>query len=81
MSVKEKIIDADRQKMIPTSEKPVSMKSWKYLMEMMVRRRSLILETLAFSKGEIFMLMVLAVSYSKYLYILMRRLRQWRRED
>ena len=63
MSVKEKMIDADRQKMMPTSEKAVSMKSWKYLMEMMVRTRSLILETLAFSKGEIFMLMVLAESY------------------
>ena len=61
--VKEKMIDADRQKMMPTSENPVSMKSWKYLMEMMVRTRSLILDTLAFSKGEIFMLMVLAESY------------------
>ena len=30
-------------------------------MEAMVRRRSLMLDTLAFSKGEIFMLMVLAV--------------------
>lgn len=37
------------------------MKSLKYLMETIVRTRSLMFETLAFSKGEIFMLIVLAV--------------------
>jgi hypothetical protein len=60
MRVNEKTIEADRQKKMPTSEKEVRMKSWKYLMEMIVSTRSLMLDTLAFSKGEIFMLIVFA---------------------
>lgn len=79
MRVNEKMAEADRQKMMPTSEKPVSTKSWKYLMEMTVRTRSLIFDTLAFSKGEIFILIVLAASAMFYRYILRRRRARRRR--
>jgi hypothetical protein len=60
INVNEKTTEAERQKMIPTSEKDVKIKSWKYLMEIIVSTRSLMFETLAFSKGDIFMLIVLA---------------------
>lgn len=79
MRVNEKMAEADRQKMMPTSEKPVSTKSWKYLMEMTVRTRSLIFDTLAFSKGEIFILIVLAASAMFYRYILRKRRARRRR--
>lgn len=79
MSVNEKMAEADRQKTMPTSEKPVSTKSWKYLMEMTVRTRSLMFDTLAFSKGEIFMLIVLAASGLSYRYILRRMRARQRR--
>lgn len=38
-------------------------------------------DTLAFSKGEIFILIVLAVSISKYLYTRMKRPAEWLRRD
>jgi hypothetical protein len=49
------------------------------LMEMTVRTRSLMFDTLAFSKGEIFMLIVLAASGLSYRYILRRMQARQRR--
>jgi hypothetical protein len=42
-------------------------------MEIIVRTKSLMLETLAFSKGDIFMLIVLANLKLNYLCILMKK--------
>jgi len=60
--VSENVMEADRQKNIPIYEKPVKTKSLKYFMETIVNTRSFMLDTLAFSKGEIFILIVLAKS-------------------
>ena len=60
MTENEKIIEADRQKVSPIYDKDVISRSLKYWIEITVSIRSLMLETLAFSKGDIFMLIVLA---------------------
>jgi hypothetical protein len=54
----EKIRLADRQKTMPDSLTGVRLMSLKYFIEMRVRTRSLMLDTLAFSNGEIFMEMM-----------------------
>jgi hypothetical protein len=58
--VKEKIIEAARQNVIPIYEIGFITKSLKYLIEIKVKTRSFIFDTLAFSKGDIFMLIVFA---------------------
>lgn len=46
---------------------------------MIVRRRSLMLDTLAFSKGDIFILIVFAAKHNKYLYTQLKRLTESKR--
>ena len=54
--------DPTRQSKIPTSFMPTSSISWNILTEIAKIKRSLILETVAFSKGEIHIVIKLAVS-------------------
>ena len=55
------MIEDVRQKNIPTSEMKLKANSWKYFKDKSVKIKSLIFETLAFSKGEIFMLIIFAI--------------------
>ena len=57
----ENMIEDVRQKNIPTSEMKLKANSWKYFKDKSVKIKSLIFETLAFSKGEIFMLIIFAI--------------------
>lgn len=68
MRVIENIKEADKQKMIPDSEIGFRVTSLKYFIDMRVSTKSFMLETDAFSKGEIFIEMMLPSSVEKYLY-------------
>lgn len=65
----EKMRLAERQNTIPDSEMGFRVTSLKYFMDIRVSTKSFIFDTLAFSKGEIFMEMMLPEFDSKYLCI------------
>jgi len=67
--VMEKIRLAERQNTMPDSLTGVRLTSLKYFMEIRVRTRSLMLETEAFSKGEIFIDMIFPICGWMYLCI------------
>lgn len=70
----EKMRLAERQKTIPDSDTGFRVTSLKYLIEIRVSTKSFMLETLAFSKGEIFIEIMLPVYCRVYLCILRPRL-------
>lgn len=63
----EKSIEDVKQKNIPTYEIKFKAYYWKYFNDRRVKIKSFIFEILAFSKGDIFMLIILAIFIDKYL--------------
>lgn len=67
MRVIEKMREADRQKTMPDSDTGLRLTSLKYFIEIRVSTRSLMFDTEAFSKGDIFIEIMLPSCGEQYL--------------